>query len=82
MNTLYTDIKKAFDSVNHRLLIKVLLFYGTNNQLVDWIENFLTNRFQQVCINASVSPPPSGAEWSTSGERNEYLSFSSVCDRM
>ena len=56
-SVLYTDIKKAFDSVNHRILIKVLHSYGINYQLIDWIENFLSNRFQQVCINASTSSP-------------------------
>ena len=55
VSVLYTDIKKAFDSVNHRILIKVLQSYGINARMVSWIENFLSNRSQQVCINASTS---------------------------
>ena len=54
-NILYTDIKKAFDSVNHRILIEVLYSFGLNTSLVKWISNFLSNRQQRVCINSSIS---------------------------
>ena len=57
MSVLYTDITKAFDSVNHRLLLQVLYQYGFNNQIVLWLQNFLTNRQQQVCINGATSSP-------------------------
>ena len=57
MKVLYTDIKKAFDSVNHRLIINVLSSLGINDHLVKWLKNFLSNRHQQVCINSSVSSP-------------------------
>jgi hypothetical protein len=57
MKVLYTDFSKAFDSVNHRILIKVLHRFGFGIQVVDWIENFLSNRCQQVCIGNSISDP-------------------------
>ena len=57
MNVVYTDIKKAFDSVNHRILIQVLHAYGINVMVVDWIQNFLSNRYQRVCLNNSTSTP-------------------------
>ena len=53
----YTDISKAFDSVSHQKLVKVLLSFGINVGLVDWIQNFLSNRFQRVRVNSSFSPP-------------------------
>ena len=54
-NVLYTDIKKAFDSVNHRLLVQALRTYGLNNDVVNWFQNFLSKRQQKVCINNSIS---------------------------
>ena len=57
MNVLYTDFSKAFDSVNHRFLIKVLNQFGFNTQVINWLKNFLSGRMQQVCIGSSVSDP-------------------------
>ena len=57
MKVLYTDIKKAFDSVNHRLVTNVMSSLGIYNDLVEWIRNFLSNRQQQVCLNNSISSP-------------------------
>ncbi|CAI2727681.1 unnamed protein product [Schistosoma spindalis] len=52
---LYLDISKAFDMVNHQLLIGKLASYGVQNPLLDWIESFLSNRHQIVKINSSLS---------------------------
>ena len=54
---VYTDITKAFDSVSHVKLITVLKSYGFNTQLLDWIQNFLSNRSQVVKVNSAFSPP-------------------------
>ena len=53
----YTDISKAFDSVSHSKLIKVLQSFGISSALTDWIRNFLTDRTQTVRINDSFSSP-------------------------
>ena len=54
---LYTDIKKAFDSVNHRFLIQILHSLGFNLEVIAWISAFLSDRQQQVCINNCISSP-------------------------
>ena len=56
-NILYTDIKKAFDSVNHRFLVHILHSFGISIEVIKWLENFLADRQQMVCINNSLSPP-------------------------
>ena len=56
MSVLYTDISKAFDSVNHRILIKILQSYGCT-EVVNWMQKFLSQRQQQVCIGSSTSSP-------------------------
>ena len=53
---LYTDIKKAFDSVNHRFLIQILHSLGFNLDVIASISAFLSDRLQ-VCINNCISSP-------------------------
>ena len=53
----YTDISKAFDSVSHSKLVKVLTSFGLNKIIVLWIQNFLMNRTQFVRINKTFSSP-------------------------
>ena len=54
---IYTDIRKAFDSVSHTKLIHTFRQYKIYPSLINWLENFLTNRLQQVVINTSLSLP-------------------------
>ena len=48
---IYTDIKKAFDSVSHVKLIKTLSQYKIYRSLVSWFKEFLYDRTQKVVIN-------------------------------
>jgi hypothetical protein len=50
-DVIYTDFSKAFDSVNHSVLIAKLKTYGITDQLLNWLSSYITNRFQQVKIN-------------------------------
>jgi hypothetical protein len=62
-DVICTDFSKAFDSVNHSVLIAKLKTYGITDQLLTWISSYLMNRFQQVKINGFLSnkiPVPSG----------------------
>lgn len=52
---IYLDYAKAFDKVDHGLLIEKLLKYGVNPKMVDWIKSFLTGRSQQVVVDGHVS---------------------------
>ena len=52
---IYTDIQKAFDSVNYRKLILILESYRLEPNLINWISNFLSQRNQVVQIQDSVS---------------------------
>ena len=55
VNVLYTDIKKAFDTVSHRKLINMLDSYGLNHNVICWFKEFLNKRTQSVCIGSSIS---------------------------
>ena len=54
-DTLYLDFRKAFDSVPHARLTYKLGKYGVTGKLNIWIEDFLRDRKQRVCINGNKS---------------------------
>ena len=49
------DLSKAFDCVNHGLLIAKLSAYGLNMDALQLIRSYLSNRQQRVKINSSFS---------------------------
>ena len=51
------DLSKAFDSVSHGILLLRLKDVGIGGQLLDWINSFLTSRYQQVRVGDSFSRP-------------------------
>ena len=55
--TLFVDLSKAFDTVNHPILLKKLELYGIRGLPHKLIKNYLTNRFQVTKINESLSTP-------------------------
>ena len=55
VDVLYTDFSKAFDKVNHRILLKKLRKLGLPPNLVDWIKSYLSDRRQFVDYNGRHS---------------------------
>jgi hypothetical protein len=49
------DFSKAFDTVNHRLLLEKLSILGFTQDACDWVGSYLTDRFQKVIINNDCS---------------------------
>ena len=48
---VFIDLSKAFDTVDHRILIKKLIHYGANGNNIRWFESYLTNRKQFLSFN-------------------------------
>jgi hypothetical protein len=46
----YIDFRRAFDSVVHSKLRLKLRSLGVSGRLLDWIQSFLTGRFQAVRV--------------------------------
>ena len=51
----FIDLAKAFDTVNHKLLIEKLERYGIRGKSLDLITSYLTNRKQRVRISDQKS---------------------------
>ncbi|KAI1524765.1 reverse transcriptase, partial [Pyrenophora tritici-repentis] len=55
VDVLYTDFSKAFDRVNHKRLILKLRSFNLPDNLLAWLESYLSNRTQFVKYGASES---------------------------
>ena len=60
IDLIYLDLKKAFDKVPHKRLVKKLRKYGLSSSgssfsLLQWITDFLTGRKQVVCVEGCLS---------------------------
>ena len=55
--SIFIDIKKAFDTVSHNILLNKLYRYGFRGTSFDFFSNYLTNRFQTVSIHNIKSDP-------------------------
>jgi hypothetical protein len=52
---VFIDLEKAFDTVNHEILVKKLEFYGIRGISNQWFSSYLTNRQQRVKLDGCKS---------------------------
>ena len=52
---IFLDFSKAFDTVNHQILIKKLEYYGIRGIAKDWFVSYLSERQQVVTVNNATS---------------------------
>ena len=53
---VFIDLEKAFDTVNHQILISKLNHYGIRGVVNKWFSSYLSNRYQMVSLNDVSSP--------------------------
>lgn len=91
VDAIFTDIKKAFDTVDHGILLNVLESLGIGNPLLSWLRSYLTSRRQFVSINGTFSDLSSISSGVPQGSHlspllfilfvntvNKYLSFTKI----
>ncbi|CAD6215467.1 GSCOCG00011207001-RA-CDS, partial [Cotesia congregata] len=55
VHALYTDFSKAFDTVNHDILVEKLKCHGVTGKALNWFQSYLTGRSLQVRVNGYYS---------------------------
>ena len=69
VGSVFMDLSKAFDCLNHELLIAKLEAYGFSKRVLTFIHSYLYKKQQRVKVNGSFS------EWK---EINQYVPQGSV----
>ena len=54
-DVIYLDFAKAFDKVDHGILMHKMKSFGITGQIAIWIHNFLSGRRQQVAVDNTIS---------------------------
>ena len=55
IDAILLDFSKAFDKVDHRLLLSKINNLGITGPLLKWISSFLSNRLQHVIVDGCIS---------------------------
>ena len=52
---IFTDLRKAFDTLNHEILLDKLEHYGVKDSMLDWFQSYLIDCRQYVSFNERSS---------------------------
>ena len=54
---VFIDLKKAFDTIDHEIILRKLTCYGFDTHTLKWFESYLSNRYHKCNVNGHLSNP-------------------------
>ena len=54
---VFLDLSKAFDTLDHNVMLDKLSDFGFNRSALQWFSSYLTGRTQSICVNGVTSEP-------------------------
>ena len=76
--SVFIDLQKAFDTVNHSILLQKLQHYGVRGTALNWFSYYLTDRKQYVSANGHTSDHLKISCWVPQGSVLGPLLFLSI----
>ncbi len=58
VGAVFLDLSKAFDSINHSILLSKLSFYGIKNASLRWFSSYICDCYQAVRVENNISGSP------------------------
>ena len=55
VGSVFIDLSKAFEMVNHRIVLRKLAKYGIRGGELEWFRNYMCCEKQRVCLDGSRS---------------------------
>ena len=52
---VFIDLQKAFDTIDHSILVRKLCNYGIDQTSLSWFKSYLSNRIQKCSVNGHLS---------------------------
>ena len=61
--SIFCDLEKAFDSVNHDILLSKLSYYGTSGKATSLLKSYLQKSYQRILITNSLFKSNTVSKW-------------------
>ena len=52
---VFIDLKKAFDTIDHEIILRKLSYFGADQATITWFQSYLSNRTQRCKVNGNLS---------------------------
>ena len=52
---VFIDLKKAFDTIDHEIILRKLSYFGADQATAMWFQSYLSNRTQRCNVNGNLS---------------------------
>ena len=51
---VFIDLKKAFDTIDHEIILRKLSYFGADQATAKWFQSYLSNRTQRCNVNGNL----------------------------